>query len=69
MVSYQKWTAVCYETALEKGASLEGKGTQANNQALISTISDIWNDRKATLSVATEAEAKRIAEEELIIHG
>jgi hypothetical protein len=69
MVSYQKWTAVCYETAKDKGASLEGPGTQGNNQALISAISDIWNDRKETLSVATEAEAKRIAEQEIIVHA
>lgn len=65
MVSYQKFTSICYDVAKTKGASLEGPGTQQNNQDLVSVIADIWNDYKDELIAATVAEAREIALREI----
>lgn len=67
MVSYQRWTSICYEVARQKGAQLEGPGTQGENQALVSLIAEIWNERKPEISTATVAEARRIAEAEVVV--
>lgn len=65
MVTYQKWTSICYEVARQKGASLEGPGTQSENQSLVSVIAEIWNDRKDDLDTATVSEARTIARQEV----
>lgn len=65
MVTYQKWTKLAYRVAKRKGADIEGPGTQANNQEMVSLIAEVWNDRKPELSSATVAEAKNIAEQEI----
>lgn len=65
MVSYQRWTSVCYEVARQKGATLEGPGTQDENRALVSVIAEIWNERKDELSTATVSEARNIARQEV----
>lgn len=65
MVSYQRWTSVCYEVARSKGARLEGQGTQQENQALISLIAEVWNERKDELSTATVSEARSVAQTEI----
>lgn len=65
MVSYQRFTSICYEVARQKGASLEGEGTQQENRDLVSVIADIWNDRKDELAAATIAEARKIARQEI----
>lgn len=67
MVSYQRWTSICYEVARQKGASLEGSGTQDENQALISLIAEVWNDRKDEISSSTVAESRRIAQAEITV--
>ena len=67
MVSYQKFTSICYDVAREKGANLEGTGTQSTNQELVSIIASIWNDRNPDLSTATVSEAKTIARQEITI--
>ena len=67
MVSYQRWTSICYEVAREKGAELDGEGTQRTNQNLVSVIADVWNAEKGTISTATVSEAKNIARRELTV--
>lgn len=67
MVSYQRWTSICYEVAREKGAQLSGEGTQQENQNLVSVIAEIWNDRKETLNTATVTEAKELAQREISV--
>lgn len=67
MVSYQKWTSICYDVANEKGAELTGPGTQGTNQTLVSLIAEVWNDRKAELNTATVAEAQNVARQEITV--
>ena len=67
MVSYQKWTSIAYEVARQKGAQIDGEGTQQTNQQLVSVIADVWNDRKEDLSTATVSEARTIARQELSV--
>lgn len=67
MVTYQRWTSVCYEVARQKGATLEGPGTQEENRTLISVIAEIWNERKQELETATLAEARTVARQEITV--
>lgn len=67
MVSYQKWTSICFEVARQKGASLQGPGTQEQNQMLVSVVASIWNQRKEDLQTATVAEARSIAQSEISV--
>lgn len=65
MVSYQRWTSIAYEVARQKGATLEGPGTQDENQALVSLIAEVWNERKDEISTSTVAEARNVARQEI----
>lgn len=65
MVSYQRWTSICYDVARSKGAELDGSGTQSNNQDLVSVIAEVWNERKEEISTATVSEAETIARNEV----
>lgn len=59
MVSYQRWTAIFFEVAAQKGADT------SNVTELAEPISEVWNRRKDELDMATIAEATRIAQQEI----
>lgn len=59
MVTYQRWTAVAFDVAREKGADLGEEQTE-----VISVAADIWNDRD-DLERATVSEARSIAQSEI----
>jgi hypothetical protein len=61
MVSYQKWTAVCFDVAKSKGLET----SQRASADLVSLAAEVWNDRKEELETATEAEARRVARSEV----
>lgn len=63
MVSYQKWTQIAFQTARKKGM----RTSQEQSQSLISVAAEVWRDRKSELSAATQAEAQRIANEEITV--
>lgn len=67
MVSYQRWTSIGYEVARQKGATLEGAGTQEENQELVSLLAEVWNDRKDEIATSTVAEARDIARREIAV--
>lgn len=62
MVTYQKWTQIAFEVARSKGAD-----TSEEQTSIVSVAADVWNSRKADLSAATDAEARRIAREEISV--
>lgn len=63
MVSYQRWTSICFEVAQSKGM----QSTQKNNRELISFAADLWRREKPTLNAATVAEATNIAQNQIVI--
>jgi len=56
MVSYQRFTALAFEVAKEKGMET----SQENSQELIQIVAEEWNDNKQRLSTATNAEARKM---------
>lgn len=62
MVSYQKWTSIVFDVAKSKGAQFEGI---SDGQPVVQLASEVWQERKADLNTATDAEARRIAQDEV----
>lgn len=63
MVTYQKFTKLAFEVAQSQGM----QSTRENTTDLVSIVAEIWNERKAELMVATDAEARIILEQELSV--
>lgn len=64
MVSYQAWTSVFFEVAEADGAQIE---TIEDGAEVVSVAADVWNDRKSELSTATMAEARDVAQQEVVV--
>lgn len=62
MVSYQRWTSICFEVARSKGAEFEN--IRESGEA-VTIFAEIWNERKDELSRATMPEARAVAEQEI----
>lgn len=64
MVSYQRWTAIAFEVAQQKGM----RNSQGNTKSLVSAVvAPVWQDRKDELKAATIAEAEAIAQQEVVV--
>lgn len=60
MVSYQKFTSICYKMAKKKGVQFEGISDGA---AFTSQIADYWNKNKTDVKPMTVSQATDLAEE------
>lgn len=58
MVSYQKFTSLCYEVAKEKGVQFEGI---ADGGQFTSEIAAYWNENKDRLKQMTVSQARDVA--------
>ena len=67
MVSYQRWTSICFEVARSKGAQFEGENPPHKATDLVSVVGSIWRKRKSELQTATVSQARSIAQSELVI--
>jgi len=63
MVSYQRWTSICFEVAEQKGAQF---GSISDGSEAVTVFASIWSERKGELSAATVAEAEAVAEDEIV---
>lgn len=59
MVSYQRFTALAFEVAKDKGMVT----SQENSQDLVQIVSEEWNDNKQFLETATNAEAREMLQD------
>ena len=60
MVSYQRFTAICYEVAKRKGVQFSGIQDGAD---FTSQIAQYWNENKAEIKPMTVKQATDLAEE------
>lgn len=64
MVTYQKWTAIVFEVAEQKGAD-----TSRFQNDIVSTAASIWQAQKDHLSTATVAQARDVARRQVSVQG
>lgn len=62
MVSYQRWTAIVFDVAAQKGADTSEVQTE-----IISAAAEVWRANKETLHTATIAEAEATAQREISV--
>lgn len=64
MVKYATWVSVVWDSAKAKGI---GTPSFEESQDVTGLAAEVWNDRKDEIKTASEAEAKEIADDEVVV--
>lgn len=63
MVEYHEWVKATFKTAKKKGYA----PSFDDNSDVVKLAAEVWHERKTELQKASEAQAERIAEEEVTV--